>query len=205
GYILGFAAELVKSRNLQVFETIDIPSRAERRVSLPKEVCSGPLLKLIPQLVSRDGSVWRHQSLAIDLLCHGKNVVVATGTASGKSLIFQLYALQRCISSDACTLVFYPLKALASDQYSQWVKMAEAAGVSTERVVRIDGDTPMTERDQMLDRGAVVLMTPDVCHAWLMRNVGSELVRRFLTRLDLLVLDEAHVYESVFGSNVAFL
>jgi DEAD/DEAH box helicase domain-containing protein len=200
-----FASELVGILNLEVLETIEIPGRAQRRSPLPNEILEGPLSAAISSLVSSDGTAWQHQSLALDHLCSGKNVVVSTGTASGKSLIFQLYALHRSLADNACALVFYPLKALASDQYGRWLRMAEAVGLSADRVVRIDGDTLMADRNGMLDRASIVLMTPDVCHAWLMRNVGSGLVRRFLERLDLLVLDEAHVYESVFGSNVAFL
>lgn len=63
----------------------------------------------------------------------------------------------------------------------------------------------MHERDTILAASRILIMTPDICHAWLMRNVGSGPVRRFLNGLCLLVLDEAHIYESVFGSNVAFL
>ena len=63
----------------------------------------------------------------------------------------------------------------------------------------------MNEREQIIEQARVVLMTPDVCQAWLMRTLATQPVNRFLDALTLLVLDEAHVYESVFGSNAAFL
>ena len=145
-------------------------------------------------------------SLGLEKLYARDNVVVATGTASGKSLIFQLYALDRILRDRATkVLVFYPLKALASDQFARWRKLAVDLGLGPESVAKIDGDVLPVERTKLMESANIVLMTPDVCQAWLMRSVGSASVRRFLDNLALLVLDEAHVYESVFGSNVAFL
>ncbi|MFZ4688368.1 MAG: DEAD/DEAH box helicase [Polymorphobacter sp.] len=151
-------------------------------------------------------TAWSHQVRALDLLGAGENVVVATGTASGKSLIFQLRAFDLVLRNpDAKVLVFYPLKALAADQHERWRNMAARAGLPASAIARIDGDVPMGERQEALDRARIVLMTPDTCQAWMMRFVAGGPVRRFLDQLSLLVLDEAHVYESVFGSNVAFL
>ncbi|TCT07154.1 DEAD/DEAH box helicase domain-containing protein [Tepidamorphus gemmatus] len=199
------ALELVSSLNLEVVETIDLPGRAERRRSIPQALLSGPVGPLLRD-ISADGTVWHHQSIAFEKLLRGENIVVATGTASGKSLIFQTLAFHKILGDDSSrVLVFYPLKALASDQHERWQRMATLVGLDASCVVRIDGDTPVADRSDALESARIVLMTPDVCHAWLMRNVGSGLVRRFMERLTLLVLDEAHVYESVFGSNVAFL
>jgi DEAD/DEAH box helicase domain-containing protein len=203
--MLDIAKTLIANLNLEVLETIDLPGRAERRLPLPSALTNGPLAGVLP-IIAPDGTVWNHQALALEKLFARENIVVATGTASGKSLVFQLYAFHRILDdTEAKILVFYPLKALASDQFSRWRAMATQFGITADQVVRIDGDTPSPDRGELLDKARIVLMTPDVCQAWLMRNVGSALVRRFLDRLALLVLDEAHVYESVFGSNVAFL
>jgi DEAD/DEAH box helicase domain-containing protein len=199
------AVELIKALNLDVIETLDLPGRPEARQPLPSALVQGPLASLLSQ-IAPDGTVWRHQALSIKKLVAGDNVVVATGTASGKSLVFQLYALDRVLRDpNAKVLVFYPLKALSSDQNARWLAIAERAGLPPTAVARIDGDTIPASRNQVLEAARIVLMTPDVCQAWLMRNVGSSLIRRFMENLSLLVLDEAHVYESVFGSNVAFL
>ena len=133
-------------------------------------------------------------------------MVISTGTASGKSLIFQLYALH-CLLTDPDTkvLVFYPLRALTNDQLASWQRLAESAGLEPQSVGRIYGGVAMDEREQIMERSRVVLMTPDVCQAWLMRTLGSSQINQFIGSLALLVLDEAHVYESVFGSNAAFL
>lgn len=204
--MVAFAWQLVDQCHLDVLDTIELPARPERRSALPSEIGQGPLAGFIAEKIAPDQSAWRHQALALQHLCGGANIVVATGTASGKSLIFQLYALHRILGDhDAKVLIFYPLKALSSDQFQRWQRMASAVGLEETAVVRVDGDMPTFERDQAIENARVVLMTPDVCQAWLMRHVGSGKVRKFLENLCLLVLDEAHVYESVFGSNMAFL
>lgn len=205
--MVGVAEELARNLNLEIIEKISTPSRPERRALLPEQVRQGPLSERLASLLGRaDGEVWHHQAVALDHLVKRRNVVVATGTASGKSLIFQLEALRRVLSDPTSkVLVMYPLKALASDQASRWATMVRRAGLPADTVGKIDGDVLMHNRDQVLASARILVATPDICHAWLMRNVGSGPVRRFLESLSLVVLDEAHVYESVFGSNVAYL
>ena len=131
---------------------------------------------------------------------------MATSTASGKSLVFQAAAL-RILDRDpeARVLVFYPLKALATDQLVSWRRAVMAAGFDSDLVAEITGPVPMDERANAIRTARIVAMTPDVCQAWLMRNAGMPDVRRFLAALRLIVLDEVHVLEAVFGSHVAFL
>lgn len=198
-------SELVRTRNLEVIETIDLPPREEITAAVPHELANGPLRSHADRLFPT-GNLWRHQALALNQLLRGNNTVVATGTASGKSLVFQAFSLHLIANySNARILVFYPLKALASDQFQRWQRICRDCGLPSDAVARIDGDVLAPDRDSAISNARIILMTPDVCHAWLMRNAGSSVVRRFLADLSLLVLDEAHVYESVFGSNVAFL
>ena len=171
----------------------------------PSGIIAGPAAQVLSEL-SPDRSLWNHQAIALERLCAGDNVVVSTGTASGKSLIFQLYALHRLLSDPTSkVLVFYPLRALTSDQHASWKHMVQVAGLPPTSVDIIFGGVDRDRREQILDQARVVLMTPDVCQAWFMRNLDNRFVRNFLDSLALLVLDEAHVYESVFGSNMAFL
>ncbi len=203
--MIDVAYELISNLNLEVVEALELPRRPERRRELPAELCRGPLESSLGQWAP-DGELWFHQSVALERLFRGENVVVSTGTASGKSLIFQLYAFDRILGDPRTkVLVFYPLKALASDQCASWKRLASSLGLDETCVAKIDGDVPTPDRVNLIDTASIVLMTPDVCQAWLMRNVGTAPVRRFFDHLSLLVLDEAHVYESVFGSNVAFL
>jgi DEAD/DEAH box helicase domain-containing protein len=131
---------------------------------------------------------------------------VATATASGKSLVFQAAALRVVTENpEARVMVFYPLKALAADQMVSWTEVMTAAGFPATAVARIDGSTLADERLKAMETARIIVMTPDVCQAWMMRNISHPLIRRFVERLRILVLDEAHVLEAVFGSNVAFL
>lgn len=197
--------DLIAEQGLHLFETIDLPAQPERRGALPPYLANGPAAALAETL-TRGGELWSHQATALQELGRGVNVLIATGTASGKSLIFQLRAMHLLLSDEqARVLVFYPQKALAADQYMRWERLIRTAGLSPECLARIDGDMPSGERLGTLDRARVILMTPDACQAWLMRNVASAVIQRFLANLRLFVLDEAHVYESVFGSNTAFL
>ena len=200
-----YVDELVNNCTLGIRESITLPERTERRLPAPTAVSSGPASDALMQ-VSADGSLWSHQSLALERLTAGDNVAIATGTASGKSLIFQTWAFHRLLSDPTSkVMALYPQRALMSDQLLSWRRMAESAGLRREEVDLIDGGVPMDRREGILEKARVVLLTPDVCQAWFMRKIGDSSVGRFLEGLTLLILDEAHVYESVFGSNVAFL
>ena len=197
--------QLLAGLKLDVLETVDIPPSSERTAAAPKAITDGPAARVLSARVP-GGQVWTHQAKAWEHLCARRNVVVSTGTASGKSLIFQIYALH-CLMTDPefKVLVFYPLRALANDQLVSWQRLVETAGLEPEAVGRIYGGVSMDERESILGSSRIVLMTPDVCQAWLMRTLSNPSVSRFIASLGLLVLDEAHVYESVLGSNAAFL
>ena len=197
--------QLLADLNLNVCESVDVPPRSETRVATPGVITQGRAGSALKGLTT-DGQIWQHQALALDHLCAGRNMVISTGTASGKSLIFQLYALHRLFTEpDSKILALYPLRALANDQWNSWRRVANSAGLY-DQVGRIDGSVlPISRRPEILDRSRIVLMTPDVCQAWLLRTLGSPETNRFIGSLALLVLDEAHAYESVFGSNAAFL
>ena len=197
--------ELFGNLELSVCDTVDLPGRSESLESYPTIISTGPAACVANQ-IGLGGKLWKHQAKALQHLCAGRNVVVSTGTASGKSLIFQLFAIHRLLTEpESKVLAFYPLRALASDQHASWLRIAKIAGFSERDIVKIDGSVPIDARQSLLDRGRVVLMTPDVCHAWLMRTVANPSSSAFLKSLRLFILDEAHVYESVFGSNVSFL
>ena len=150
--------------------------------------------------------LWHHQSLALEKIGENKNVVISTGTASGKSLIFRAAIFHHILlNPDSKVIVFYPLKALASDQLRGWRAMATELELSQEVVGRIDGSINVRDRDNILNAAKIVIMTPDVCHAWMMSRLSVPLVKNFLENLSYLVMDEAHTLEGVFGSNFAFL
>ena len=182
-----------------------LPTRDEILAEPPAALMEGPASILLTQH-HRDGRIWQHQSMALNALARGENPVVATGTASGKSLIFQAWAFDLIARNpDATIAVLDPLRALASDQAASWKEQAEKAGFSRDIVAKVDGSVPPGERESLVAGSNVVIMTPDICHAWMMRNLSRRAVQEFVSNLELIVVDEAHVYDSVFGSNAAYL
>lgn len=190
---------------LNVVEQFELPARPAVFAPIPPLLFTSSVGDLLRTLTGAEG-LWQHQSEALDALCALKNVVVSTGTASGKSLIFRACAFHRLLRyPDAKVLVFYPLKALVGDQMRGWQAMAAALGLPANTIGRIDGSVPVGERENILATARVIVMTPDVAHAWLMSRLSLPSVKMFLARLAIVVLDEAHTLEGVFGSSFAFL
>ena len=106
---------------------------------------------------------------------------------------------------EATALVFYPTKALANDQAQRWQQCCRTLDLPPDTVGQIDGDVKMHHRDAIIANSRIVIMTPDVCHAWLMRRATAHTIRKYLSNLAVVIIDEAHTYESVFGSNSAYL
>ncbi len=185
--------------------TVDIPPNPERRANVPPSILTGGAWELArPAAVSN--TLWLHQSRGLELLESGRNVVLSTPTASGKTLVFQLWAMTELIRSpESVILAFYPTKALANDQARRWRESCQALGLPNDTVEQIDGDVGLARREEIIRRARVVLATPDVTHAWLPRRAGDPLVKGFLRRLRGVIIDEAHAYEGVFGSNSAYL
>jgi DEAD/DEAH box helicase domain-containing protein len=102
----------------------------------------------------------------------------------------------------ARVLALYPAKALIYDQQRKWRQLLTLLRIP---LGYIDGDVPRERRSEILRISRVLLMTPDTVHAWLMSHLNQAEVEDFLTHLRLLVLDEAHVYDGAFGTNMAYL
>ncbi|WP_307849522.1 DEAD/DEAH box helicase [Qaidamihabitans albus] len=143
---------------------------------------------------------WAHQAEAASLAWSGRHVVIATGTASGKSLAYQLPVLSTLLGDPKATALYLsPTKALGADQLRA-VSCLDLPGV---RAAAYDGDTPTDERDWVRRHGRWVFTNPDMLH----RGVLSAHARwsRFFRRLSYVVVDECHGYRGVFGSHVALL
>ena len=149
--------------------------------------------------------IYKHQWMSIKEFKDGNNVCVSTSTSSGKTLIFNISGIE-VISNNpsAKILAIYPLKALGSEQELRWREILKKSGLQSE-VGRIDGAVPQSEREKIIKKSSVIIMTPDVIHAWLLSKVSSSPITAFLRNISLIVIDEAHTYSGVFGSNSAFL
>lgn len=139
-----------------------------------------------------------HQAEAYDAAVAGRDLMVVTGTNSGKTLCYLLPAIQLCLTEPLGRCLFlYPTKALAQDQ----LRRLEVLAPPSVRIGVYDGDTAKGERGAIRKLAQVVLSNPDMLHVGLLPN--HENWAKFLRSLRLIVIDEAHVYRGVFGANVA--
>jgi len=185
----------------QIVFSHEEPPRAARYGPLPERL--GPAARTMLAALGRN-KLYTHQSHAVAAALDGRNVVVATGPASGKSLCYVtpiVDALSR--DPEATALLLFPTKALCQDQFRGMAEALEAAGLGKTLAGVVDGDSPPSLRRRLRDHGAVVLSNPDMLHAGILPQ--HEQWARFLGRLRYLVLDELHVYSGVFGSNMANL
>lgn len=185
----------------RLVHTRTVPAREARSVPWPAWVAPEVTAALHGQGIQ---TLWEHQAAVAELARSGQHVVVATGTASGKSLGFLLPVLSAlCEGREALTgrgataLYLAPTKALGADQAARLHTLA-VPGV---RVATLDGDTPTEERRWIREHAHYVLTNPDLLHHTLLP--GHERWRLFLRALRYVVVDECHVYRGVFGAHVS--
>jgi DEAD/DEAH box helicase domain-containing protein len=151
------------------------------------------------RLLGIDG-LYPHQRRALDLIGQGRNVIVATGTASGKTLVYDLAFAGAAVADRRSTAIFvFPTKALARDQLRQLRELR----LPQIRAAVYDGDTPSEERPLIRRTANVILTNPDMLHAAILPAHARW--ADFLLRLSFVVVDEAHVCRGVFGSHVAMV
>jgi DEAD/DEAH box helicase domain-containing protein len=171
------------------------PARAGRPEALPDDLDPAVVSSLVATGVT---SLYRHQAEAWEAARRGENVVVTTGTASGKSLAFNLPVLD-AIAREPKTraLYLYPTKALAQDQ----ARALAALRLKRLRPAIYDGDTPSERRWQVRKWSNAILTNPDMLHVGVLPH--HDRWGDVLANLRYVVVDEAHVYRGVFGSHVA--
>ena len=149
--------------------------------------------------------LYSHQAEAMNNLYDGFNVIVSTSTSSGKSLIYQipmLYELEQ--DSNVRGMYIFPTKALAQDQRRAMIELLRfMPGLENLVVDTFDGDTPMADRHIIRDKGRIIFTNPDMLHITILPH--EDKWRTFLQNLRLVVVDELHVYNGLFGSHVAFI
>lgn len=195
--------DFFRANHWNIVEELSTPARAAELLpvdDLPlSEVARAFLQKTYPN------GIYRHQKEALTRCLAGENVCLVTGTASGKSLVFQTAALDLLSRDpDARVMAIYPMKALGNEQQDRWQTVLAASGLESQ-VGRIDGNVPPGFRAGVLERSSVIVFTPDIIHAWMFSNLSSPAVIQYLRQVRLIVVDEVHAYSGVFGSNAAFL
>ncbi len=148
-------------------------------------------------------TLYSHQAEAVAASLQGRNVVLVTPTASGKTLAYNLPVLQSCLEdSTSRALYLFPTKALSQDQLSGLLNLIDGAGGGI-RTHTYDGDTPGDARRAIREMGNIVISNPDMLHQAILPH-HTKWVKLF-RNLKYVVVDEIHTYRGVFGSHVANL
>lgn len=173
----------------------------------PKEPIYGELRKDLSRninnyLLKKSIKLYKHQCDAIESLRAGKNIVITTPTASGKTLAFNIPIFERLYHDKSATALYlYPTKALSNDQLKAIKEFENLSEIGVNPNV-YDGDTPPNKRPKIREVSRIIISNPYELHQVLPWHYKWQ---KFLSNLKFVVIDEAHQYRGVFGSNVAFL
>jgi DEAD/DEAH box helicase domain-containing protein len=192
------------NRASRITHTEHLPPRAGRHAVWPDRIRADVLAAV------RDAGIehpWAHQARVAEHALDGDSVIVATGTASGKSLAYLVPVLSALVDGSeapngrgATALYLAPTKALAADQCRSVRDLAHPLGNAVRATV-YDGDTPVEEREWIRQYGNYVLTNPDMLHRGILPSHPRW--SSFLRALRYVVIDECHTYRGVFGSHVA--
>ena len=158
----------------------------------------------LAQALRRRGieALYAHQAEAFAAVTQGHHVVIATATASGKTLCYNLPVLDRLLRDPAaCALYLFPTKALAQDQRAALTSLLRDLELPLEWAAVYDGDTPRAQRGEIRRTVRLLLSNPDMLHVGILPYHTRW--ERLFQNLRFVILDEVHIYRGVFGSHVA--
>lgn len=174
-----------------------LPARAAEFASFPEDLPPA----LLDALRGRGiGQLYAHQREAWEATRRGEHVLIATPTASGKSLCYTLPVLAAAIQEQGRALYLFPTKALAQDQVAELLEINRLGDLGV-RASTFDGDTPGDARQAVRMHGDIVVSNPDMLHTAILPHHTKW--ARFFENLRFVVIDEIHTYRGVFGSHVA--
>ena len=191
--------ELRNTNKKQVKEIRVIP--ADKPVFSPGFDFPDPRIR---QYLDKSGikDLYTHQADAIKKIRDGKNIVITTPTASGKTLCFNIPVLEKTgAEENTRALYIYPAKALSNDQLNNLNDMKEKTGIDFEAGI-YDGDTPSDKKKHIRENCNIVITNPYMLHQVLPYHPKW---KNFYKNLKYIVLDESHKYRGIFGSNIGFL
>ncbi len=174
-----------------------LPARRARTAAMPDDLPAALVHRLEQAGITE---LWSHQAEVLARARAGEHLVVATGTASGKSLAYQLPTIEHLLADDrSVALYLAPTKALARDQ----LRALRQLKLPQLRAAVLDGDTPRPERDAIRRTANWILTNPDLLHASLLGD--HQRWADVLHRVGTVIVDESHVARGVFGSHVAIV
>ncbi|MCS6862908.1 MAG: DEAD/DEAH box helicase, partial [Abditibacteriales bacterium] len=146
--------------------------------------------------------LYTHQTQAIEVVRSGQDVVVVTGTASGKTLCYNLPVLERILQRPLTRAFYvYPTKALSQDQLRGLLRFKESDPAMPFQAGVYDGDTPTPTRTTLRSKANIILTNPDMLHVGILPQHARW--GTFFSHLQFVVIDEIHTYRGIFGSHVA--
>ncbi|MFC1936941.1 DEAD/DEAH box helicase [Chloroflexota bacterium] len=163
-----------------------------------------PLSNSLQDCLATNGllPLYSHQARAVNHARQGRNAMVVTSSASGKTLCYNIPVLEAMLTEPGSrALYLFPTKALAQDQLRSLRELCCSLSIEVDELATFDGDTPRSERGEIRRRGRIILTNPDMLHVGILPN--HQQWSRLLNRLRYVVVDEAHIYRGVFGSHVA--
>lgn len=188
-----------------------IPKKNPRFTPFPPGINPGLRDALIARGIS---SLYTHQAATWEAIKKGENVVVVTGTASGKTLCYDLPVLNSLLADEnAKALLIFPTKALAQDQYTVLKSLITQLRITTEddeqdgrkianlKYAIYDGDTSTSARSTVRSEARLIISNPDMLHMGILPHHTGWV--QFFTGLRFVVIDEIHIYRGVFGSHIA--
>lgn len=181
----------------RVTGSLTVPGREGRYSDLPEALPAALVKALRSRGIER---LYAHQAEAWAHAAAGDHLVIATPTASGKSLCYTLPVVSAVLGGGAKALYLFPTKALAQDQVSELLEL-NAAGDLGLKAFTFDGDTPGDARQAIRVHGDIVVSNPDMLHQAILPHHTKW--AQFFENLRYVVIDEIHTYRGVFGSHVA--
>ncbi|MHA1986675.1 MAG: DEAD/DEAH box helicase [Promethearchaeota archaeon] len=168
-------------------------------------VLEEPLRKRLQRWLDNNNiNLWRHQTDAINSIRKGKNTVIVTSTASGKTLCYNLPIIQSILEKPTTTALYlFPTKALARDQFDALSRIFEETNIQQTRIGVYDGDVDANKKRLIRSNANIIITNPYGLHFYL--PSFKKYWRRICQNLKFIVLDEIHIYRGIFGSNFALL
>lgn len=193
-------------RQLKQFENrivgeIKIDKREADYITFPEEMSEELQGFLRSQGIEK---LYSHQYEMFKRASRGENVIITTSTASGKTLSFLLPVVEKILKDPTTRAIFvYPTKALAHDQFRNFLPILEFFGADRIQAGIYDGDTPTNERTRIRKNANIILTNPEMLNSAFLPNHSIYGFNHIFSRLKYFVIDELHVYRGAFGSHMA--
>lgn len=190
-----------KNYENRIIGQIEIDKREPSYMSFPENMNKELIDFLLDHGIEK---LYQHQYEMFERAQRGENIIITTSTASGKTLSFLLPVVETILKDRTARAIFvYPTKALAHDQFKNFVPLLEYFGEDRIQAGIYDGDTTPNERSRIRKNANIILTNPEMLNSAFLPNHSIYGFSHIFSRLKYLVIDELHVYRGAFGSHMA--